>query len=172
MVPSSSFLLLFLSSLPYLLHHFSLVASDQDLILKTCQSTQYPELCISTINSDPLSNTSITKEESASNTSLYLLNLQFKNGVNPVFQRMVRLCSDMYANASKAFDESRKALRIYQYNLARLEVNAAKLYPKDCWDALRGTTGLTYPAMLVKREELVEHLCDVISGILNVLFRF
>lgn len=111
-------------------------------------------------------------EESASATSLYLLNLQFKNGVNPVFQRMVRLCSDMYANASKAFDESRKALRIYQYNLARLEVNAAKLYPKDCWDAFRGTTGLTYPAMLVKREELVEHLCDVISGILNVLFRF
>uniref|UniRef100_A0A7N2KUU4 FAR1 domain-containing protein n=1 Tax=Quercus lobata TaxID=97700 RepID=A0A7N2KUU4_QUELO len=60
----------------------------------------------------------------------------------------------MYANASKVFDESRKALRIYQYNLARLEVNAAKLYPKDCGDAFRGTTGLKYPAMLAKREEL------------------
>lgn len=52
-------------------------------------------------------------------------------------------------------------------------------------DALRETTGLTYPAILVKREELLflrkvkegrtggaEHLCDVISGTLNVLFRF
>lgn len=42
----------------------------------------------------------------------------------------------MYANASKAFDESRKALRIYQYNLARLEANAAKLYPKD-WGCIK-----------------------------------
>jgi pectinesterase inhibitor-like protein len=108
--------------------------------------------------------------DSTSATSLYFLNLQFKKGVDPAFQQVVRLCSATYANASKALDESSKALRILQYNLARLEVNAAKLYNKDCGDAFRGTPGLKYPTMLLGREALVDNLCHIVSGILNRFF--
>lgn len=176
MASASSFFLVSLFSL--LLWLPPIIAEDKDWIQETCLKTQYPDLCLSTIKVDRSSNflnirdlalIVIQKAEAiAESTSAFLLNSLLKNGMGPASHSVFRLCANKYGYASHVLQGSLKYLAANKFNFAEMELSAAKKYPKTCGCAFRAR-GLSHPPTLIKREELVERLCDIAFEIIKLL---
>ncbi|KAF8404379.1 hypothetical protein HHK36_009262 [Tetracentron sinense] len=124
------------------------VTRDTALIEKTCLTNQYPDLCVSTLKSDPTSINADTK------------------GLAAI---VINVAKDKYRYASDALQGSLQDLASDINNDASLQVSAAADYPNSCHNVFKGAPGLTYPSGLAQREELLVHLCGVAVGIINLL---
>lgn len=170
---SSSLSMLFLMtmiSLSSLLPFSPLVAGDEALIEKTCNTTIYPDLCISTIKSDSSSSTADTKglvrivikkaEGSAADAAVFIS--------NRAYGQAGELCKNHYASAKQSLDESLKDLEANQFESAGRKSSEARESTKTCVSEF-GRFGVTYPVELKQREEVFEKLCDIASTIVSKL---
>lgn len=169
------FLFLLLAALP----QFFLVRGDDVLIQKTCRSTKYYDLCVSSLKSDPTSPNADTKglamilvgigEANATATSSYLTSLSLSSTSDPAMKKILKECSNRYTYSSDALQASQQALGMEAYDYAYMHVIAAADYPNACRNAFKRCPKLAYPPELGPREEDLKHLCDVVLGIIDVL---
>ena len=178
---SSGFSLLLLSLSVSLSLSLSLVCAkgNTDLIQKTCQSTNYNDLCVSSFESDPDSFAAdapglalIIIEmgiNSSLNTSSYASNL-LRNATNPLLTKVLKQCLDCYTNAHTALHRSLDSLASPDtYDYAYLHVSAAMEYPGICHDVFKHNARFVYPLEMGLGEEALQHICDIALGIISVL---
>lgn len=162
------------------------VVAEVDLISRTCESTKFPNLCVSSLKSDPTSPNADTKGlamimvgigmANATATSSYLysqsqnLNNQTTSSKAVMMRKVVRECSDKYLHASNALQDSLQDLAEENYDYAFMHISAAADYPNACHNGFKRIKGLlAYPSELARRENGLKHICDVVSGIVNQL---
>ncbi|KAL9662774.1 hypothetical protein QQ045_027608 [Rhodiola kirilowii] len=183
-----SFFLTSLCAAFFTLHQFPATA-EVDLISRTCQSTKFPGLCVSSLKSDPTSPNADTKGlavimvgigmANATATSSYLSHLLNNNNNNNTTTRsnemmtmtkkkLVKDCSDKYLYARNALRDSLQDLAEENYDYAFMHISAAADYPNVCHNGFKRMKGLVYPAELARRENGLKHICDVVSGIVNL----
>lgn len=178
---SSSFLLLFLLSIA-LLHFYQplvLANGDTDLIQKTCKSTKYYDLCLSSLKSDPTSPKADTKGlatimvgvgiANATATASYLSSQVRSIGTDTSMRKVMKECADKYSYAVNALQSSIQDLNSETYDYAYMHVMAAADYPNACHNGFKRYAGLAYPPELVGREDGLKHICDVVLSIINLL---
>lgn len=152
---------------------------NTDLIQKTCQSTNYNDLCVSSLESDPDSFAAdvpglaliIIKMgiNSSLSTSSYTSDL-LRNATNPLLKMVLKQCLDCYTNANTALHRCLDSLASPEtYDYAYLHVSAAKEYPGICHDMFKHIAGFVYPLEMCRREEALQHMCDIAMGIISVL---
>ncbi|XP_022950340.1 cell wall / vacuolar inhibitor of fructosidase 2 [Cucurbita moschata] len=167
----------------YLVTPTTFVAADQTLIQKTCRSTLYYALCMSSLKSDPTSLTADTKglaaimasigAANATATSTYLSSQlptsanNNKNNSNRT--KLIRQCSEKYAFAAEALRASLKDLAEETYDYAYMHVAAAADYANVCRNGFKVFPTVAYPATLRRREEGLKRICRVVLGILDLL---
>lgn len=159
------------------------VRGDTDLIQKACQSTNSNDLCVSSLESNPDSfeadvpGLALILVKMGMDSSLNTLSytsklLRNNNSTDPLLQRVLKRCVDCYSNANKALKRSHDALASPEtYDYAYLHVSAAMEYPAICHDMFKRSNALrfVYPSELGRREEGLQHLCDIAMGIINLL---
>ncbi|KAK8556648.1 hypothetical protein V6N13_064666 [Hibiscus sabdariffa] len=172
---SSFFYILFLLSLPLT----SLTNGDDDLIQKTCKITKYYDLCVSTLESDPISMVSDTKglviilvgvaTANATNTSTFLSSESLSTTNDTTLKEVFKECSDKYAYAGDALRASVQDLASESYDYASMHVMAAVDYPNACHNTFIGYPKQIYPQEIAHREDVLKHLCDLILDIIRYL---
>ncbi|XP_026443777.1 cell wall / vacuolar inhibitor of fructosidase 2-like, partial [Papaver somniferum] len=157
-----------------------LVLGDAGLIQSTCQQTRLPDLCTSTLNADPSSQTADIKglanilinagETSAADTSKYILDELVKSYTDANAVKVVTECSTIYDNAKSALEGSAGDLSSDELDNAILEVAAAATYGDNCKNSFSNATPpLAYPDALAQRQDTFQGLCGVANDIIEVI---
>ena len=173
------FLFLLMSLLQLFHPQFVLVSGDYDLIQKTCRSTKYYDLCISSLKSDPNSPNADTKglamimvgigEANATAISSYLSSQLVGSANDSSMKKILKECVNRYNYSSDALQASLQALIMEAYDYAYVHVIAAADYPNACRNSFKRCPRLPYPPELGPREDGLKHLCDVVLGIIDLL---
>lgn len=176
-VPSSFFGIIFLA-IGLVSNLSGAVPGDPDLIRRTCNSTSFFDLCVSSLQSDPKSSKSDVKGLSvivinlgianATDTSLYTSHLVTRRR-NAALNSALEGCADRYTDARAALCSALEALSLDDYDFASLHVSAAAAYADMCHSLFRLSPALTYPAALSSREKALERLCTIASDIISLL---
>ncbi|KAJ0969435.1 hypothetical protein J5N97_022312 [Dioscorea zingiberensis] len=150
----------------------------QTLIQKTCNTTTYYDLCVSSLSDDPKSQEADIRGLStiivnltatnATNTLSYMLSLA-TNTTNNSLKTLLRSCAAKYSNASEALRKSMHSIDEDSYDDAFVYVSAAAEYPNVCRVLFRQQPKLVYPPELMKREVALEKLCTVALDIISLL---
>ncbi|KAI4374198.1 hypothetical protein MLD38_012217 [Melastoma candidum] len=164
---------------PTFLQQHPHVKGDAILIHKACQNTGYYDLCVSSLRSDPNSTAADTKglarimigvaAANATSTSLFLSSMVIGTVNDPVTAKLLRGCADKYSLADDALQAAARDLTTESYDYAYVHITAARDYPNVCRNSFKRNAGSTYPPELARREDGLQHLCDVISGIVGFL---
>ena len=175
--------LLFLLSLafPHYIFHqpYTFVTADDNLIQKTCESTEYYDLCLSCLKSNPNSPNADTKGlavimagigmANATATSSYL-SIQLLGTTNDTnMNKVLKECADKYTYAGDALQASVQDLVAESYDYAYMHITAAADYPNACHNAFKSYPGLAYPLELARREDGLKHISYVVLGIIDFL---
>ncbi|CAN1250676.1 Cell wall / vacuolar inhibitor of fructosidase 2 [Linum perenne] len=164
-----------------LLTHAPPTGADKILIQKTCKSTKYYDLCISSLSSNSTSSTADLKGlalimigigmANATATSSYLSSATSDNNNGADLKRAVlKECADKYMYAGDALQYSVEDLGMEDYDYASIHVTAAADYPSACHNAFRRNSGrVVYPPELARREDGLKRICDVVLGMINLL---
>ncbi|GMI99361.1 CELL WALL / VACUOLAR INHIBITOR OF FRUCTOSIDASE 2, cell wall / vacuolar inhibitor of fructosidase 2 [Hibiscus trionum] len=157
----------------------ALVNGDAGLIQKTCKSTKYYDLCVSSLESDPSSSNSDTKGlamimvgvgmANATATSTFLSSQLFSTTNDTVMNKVLRECSDKYGHAADALQASVQDFVSELYDYVYMHVMAAADYPNACRNTFRRYPGLVYPQEIARRGDGLKHICDVVLGIVDHL---
>lgn len=179
----STIFFLFLLSLafPHYIFHqpYTFVTADDNLIQKTCESTEYYDLCLSCLKSNPNSPNADTKGlavimagigmANATATSSYL-SFQLLGSTNDTnMKKVLKECADKYTYAGDALQASVQDLVAESYDYAYMHITAAADYPNACHNAFKSYPGLAYPLELARREDGLKHICYVVLGIIDFL---
>lgn len=174
----SLFLVLFIYDIIYT---SKIVQADDDFIQKTCKNTQYFDLCISSLKSNPSSSQSDLKGlatimvnvgiANASDIYAYLSSQQLSSSRSDTNMKMVyQLCASKYSYANDSLKSSLQDLSLEDYDYASIHVMAAADYPNACRNAFKRYRGLSYPRELKVREDGFKHICAVVLGIVDQLY--
>ncbi|XP_030495988.2 cell wall / vacuolar inhibitor of fructosidase 2 [Cannabis sativa] len=155
-------------------------AHSNDSIDKTCKTTKYYDLCVSSLKSDPTSKNKDVKGlatimigigmANSTATSSYLSSqLLSAYGNDVAMKKVLKECADKYGFAADALQSSAQDLVAENFDYAYLHVTAAEDYPNACRNAFRRFPGLAYPPELARREEGLKRICDVVLGIIDNL---
>lgn len=176
----SLLLLILLFSLYDTNYSSKLVKGDDDLIQKTCKSTRYFDLCISSLKSDPTSSQSDLKGlatimvnvgiSNATDTYAYLASQLLSSTSDNTMKKVLTTCAVKYYYANDSLKSSIQDLSEENYDYASMHAAAAADYPNVCRNAFRRYPGLGYPPELKVREEGLKHICAVVLGILDQLY--
>ncbi|CAN0922546.1 Cell wall / vacuolar inhibitor of fructosidase 2 [Linum grandiflorum] len=163
----------------------SLAQADTSLIQKTCKSTKYYDLCLSSLNSNSTSSTADVKGlalimigigmANATATSTYLSSqlaaaATSNNNDAALKKAVLKECADKYMYAGDALQSSVEDMGIEDYDYASIHVTAAADYPNACRNAfLRNPGRLVYPPELARREDGLKRICDVVLHIIDLL---
>ena len=157
----------------------TLVNGDAGLIQKTCKTTKYYDLCVSSLKSDPTSVNSDTKGlamimvgvgmANATATSTFLSSQLLSTTNDTILKKVLKECSDKYDHAGDALQASVQDFDSELYDYAYMHVMAARDYPNACHNAFRRYPGLIYPQEIARREDGLKHICDVVLGIIDHL---
>lgn len=168
-----------LSVLSLAFPHYIFVAGDANLIQNTCKHTKFYDLCLSSLKSDPRSQNADTKGlavimggigiANATATSSYLSSQLLSFANETIKKRVLKECSDKYAFAGEALQESVKDLGAESYDYAYMHITAAADYPNACHNAFKRYPRLAYPPELARREDGLKHICSVVLGIIDLL---
>uniref|UniRef100_A0A1D1YC55 Putative invertase inhibitor n=1 Tax=Anthurium amnicola TaxID=1678845 RepID=A0A1D1YC55_9ARAE len=182
----SSFFLLFV----ILLANLSLIslptsavpppATVSDLIQRTCNSTTYFELCVSSLQSDPESSKAADVKglsaiavglgiSNATSTWAYASRLVSRGKVDAALGSKLRGCAGRYADAREALRSAMVALSVEDYDSACVHVSAAAGYADMCRSLFRLGPAAAYPAEMARREEALERLCTIALDIISLL---
>ncbi|KAK6924245.1 Pectinesterase inhibitor domain [Dillenia turbinata] len=167
--------------IPLLLLTFPLIfaSENSDLIKKTCKTTKYYDLCVSSLKSDPTSPKADTKGlatimvgigiSNATSTYTYLSSQLLSTSNDTSMKKVLKECADKYSYANDSLQATIQDLGMENYDYAYTHVTAAQDYPNSCHNAFRRNSGLIYPVELAKREDGLKRICDVVLGILDLL---
>ncbi|KAE8735797.1 Cell wall / vacuolar inhibitor of fructosidase 2 [Hibiscus syriacus] len=157
----------------------TLVKGDAGLIQKTCKTTKYYDLCVSSLKSEPTSADSDTKglamimagvgTANATATSTFLSSQLLTTTNDVIMKKVLRECSDKYAHATDALQASVEDFVSELYDYVYLHVMAAADYPNACRNAFRRYPGLVYPQEIARRGDGLKHICEVVLGIVDHL---
>ncbi|CAL5009464.1 unnamed protein product [Urochloa decumbens] len=163
------------------------------LVRATCNSTTYPDLCVSALSADPSSATAdvrglsaIAVSAAAANasggaaTAAALANSMTNataaaqapssaaNG-DATVQALLRTCATKYGEARDALAAARESIAAQDYDRASVHVSAAGEYPQVCRVLFQRQRPGTYPAELAAREVALRQLCTVSLDIITLL---
>lgn len=153
-------------------------AADMILIQKTCKNTEYYDLCVSSLKSNPRSSNVDTKGlanimigvglANATATSSYLSSQLLSGAANDTtIKKVLKECADKYTYAGDSLQASAQDLATEDYDYAYLHISAAADYPNACHNAFRRSPALAYPPELARREDGLKQICDVVLGIID-----
>ncbi|KAI3817605.1 hypothetical protein L1987_11401 [Smallanthus sonchifolius] len=153
---------------------------DINLIQKTCKTTKFYDLCISSLQSDSTSPQADTKglaiiiakqamANATSTNSILSSNILLKNTNDTLMKRVLKQCADWYSAAGASLQSSIQDLGSELYDYAYMHVMAASDYAKSCRNAFKRYPNLVYPPEISAREEGLKHFCDMIMGIIDSL---
>ncbi|KAF8712617.1 hypothetical protein HU200_028373 [Digitaria exilis] len=164
-------------------------AQPTTLVRATCNSTTYPDLCVSTLLADPSSATAdvrglsaIAVTAAAANasggaaTAAALANANVNatanasSGDDATVQALLRTCTAKYGDARDALAAARGSIATQDYDYASVHVSAAAEYPRVCRVLFQRQRPGAYPAELATREEALRQLCTVSLDIITLLF--
>ncbi|XP_076897077.1 cell wall / vacuolar inhibitor of fructosidase 2-like [Bidens hawaiensis] len=149
------------------------------LIQKTCKTTKYYDLCISSLKSDSTSAQADTKGlaiimarfamANATNTNSFLSSyvLVSNKTSDSLMKKVLKQCADRYLAAGSSLQDSVKDLGSELYDYAYMHVMAATDYANSCHNAFKRYPDLVYPLEIAAREEGLKHICDVVMGIID-----
>ncbi|EEF45148.1 cell wall / vacuolar inhibitor of fructosidase 2 [Ricinus communis] len=175
------FLLLSLAFPHYIFNHQLLifVNGDMGLIQQTCKNTKHYDLCVSTLKSNATSSKADTKGlalimvaagvANATDTSSYLSSQLLRATNDTILKKVLKECADKYGYAGDSLQDSVQDLTGETYDYAYIHIMAAADYPNACHNSFRRVPGLAYPQEIARREQGLEHICDVVLGIVDVL---
>ncbi|XP_078435070.1 pectinesterase inhibitor 28-like [Wolffia australiana] len=153
-------------------------AGDADLIRRTCNSTTFFDLCVSSLQSDPRSFKSDVKGLSviviklgisnATRTSSFSSRL-VKRKRDAALGSALQGCAARYADARVALRSALDALTMDEYDFASLHVSAAAAYADMCHSLFRLSPELDYPPALATGEKALVRLCAIASDIISLL---
>ncbi|KVI04999.1 cell wall / vacuolar inhibitor of fructosidase 2-like [Cynara cardunculus var. scolymus] len=175
---SSSFLLILTISCT--LNPTFFVNGDINLIQKTCKSTKFYDLCLSSLQSDATSREADTKglaiimaklalANATSINSFLSSNLLVKNTNDALMKNTLKECANKYSAAGTALQDSVQELRSELYDYAYMHVMAAADYPNACRNTFKRYPKLVYPPEIAAREDGLKRICDVLMEIIDGL---
>jgi pectinesterase inhibitor-like protein len=159
----------------------------------TCNSTTYPDLCVSTLSADPSSATADVRGLSAIAVSAAAANASggaatatalADSVVNATaaaqapttagdddatVQALLRTCAAKYGEARNALAAARGSIAAQDYDSASVHVSAAAEYPQVCRVLFQRQRPGAYPAELAAREVALRQLCTVALDIVTIL---
>ena len=165
-------------------------AAPPALVRATCNSTAYPDLCVSALGADPSSATADVRGLSSIAVSAAATNASggaataaaLANGTaaasnaqaapataDPAVQALLRTCAAKYGQARDALSAARDSIAAQDYDFANVHVSAAAEYPQVCKALFRRQRPGQYPAELAAREEALRQLCSVANDIIALL---
>jgi pectinesterase inhibitor-like protein len=154
------------------------------LVRATCNSTTYPDLCVSALGADPSSATADVRGLSAIAVTAAAANASggaataaaLANGTAPqeqqqqaadaTVQSLLRTCAAKYGDARDALSAARESIAAQDYDFASVHVSAAAEYPQVCRVLFQRQRPGQYPPELAAREEALGHLCSVALDII------
>ncbi|KAF8712616.1 hypothetical protein HU200_028372 [Digitaria exilis] len=156
------------------------------LVRSTCNSTTYPDLCVSALGADPSSATADVRGLSAIAVSAAAANASggaataaaLANGTAPeasansgdaTVLALLRTCAAKYDAARDALAAARESIAAEDFDFAAVHVSAAAEYPQVCKTLFRRQRPGQYPAELAVREEALGHLCSVALDIIALV---
>ncbi|CAO2205480.1 unnamed protein product [Urochloa humidicola] len=153
------------------------------LVRATCNSTTYPDLCVSALGADPSSATADVRGLSAIAVSAAAANASggaataaaLANGTategtaDATVQALLRACAAKYGAARDALAAARESIAAQDYDFAAVHVSAAAEYPQVCRALFRRQRPGAYPPELAAREEALRQLCSVALDIIALL---
>ncbi|RCV29370.1 hypothetical protein SETIT_6G007800v2 [Setaria italica] len=150
------------------------------LVRATCNSTTYPDLCVSTLGADPSSATADVRGLSAIAVSAAAANasggaataaaLQAPAAAgDATVQALLRTCAAKYGEARDALAAARGSIAAQDYDSASVHVSAAAEYPQVCRVLFQRQRPGAYPAELAAREVALRQLCTVALDIITLL---
>lgn len=151
-----------------------------DLIKRTCNSTAYFDLCVSSLRSDPGSAKADVRGLSAiavnlaisnaTGTSGYASRLAKRRGkADAALGSALGGCARWYADAGGALGSALDALARQDYDYASVDVGAAAGYAEMCRNSFGLSRAAAYPAEMARREEALERLCSIAQDIISLL---
>ncbi|KAJ0545983.1 putative pectinesterase inhibitor domain-containing protein [Helianthus annuus] len=155
-----------------------LANGDTSLIQKTCQTTKYYDLCISSLQSDSTSQQADTKglaiilaklalANATSTNSFLSSNVFVKNPNDTVMKKVLKQCEDRYSAARMSLQNSIQDLESELYDYAYMHVMAASDYANSCRNAFKRNPNLVYPPEIDHREKGLKQFCDVVMEIID-----
>lgn len=154
-------------------------AAEEDLVSATCKKTLYFQLCLSSLRSDPKSQTSdlrglasialnLTIANGVSTLS-YISNLKSEasyNGSQSVSSYLSD-CRDVYSDAIQNLQDSVQALNDKSYDTLQSLVSAAMTDSETCEDGFKEMKGLSSP--LTEQNQYFSRLCSNFLAINTLL---
>ncbi|KAK9064058.1 hypothetical protein SSX86_017930 [Deinandra increscens subsp. villosa] len=176
----SPFLPLLILTISFTQNPTSFVNGDTNLIQKTCKTTKFYDLCISSLQSDSTSPQADTKGlaiilaklamANATNTNSFLSsNFLTKTTNDTITKSVLKQCADRYSAAGASLQSAVQDLGSELYDYAYMHVMAASDYANSCRNAFKRYPKLVYPPEIGGREEGLKRFCDVIMGIIDSL---
>lgn len=155
------------------------VNGDINLIQKTCKTTKFYDLCMSSLQSDSTSPQADTKGlaiimakfamANATSTNSYLSsNVLVKNN-GALAKKVMKQCADRYLSASTSLQNAVQDLGSEMYDYAYMHVMAVSDFANSCHNAFKRNPSLVYPPEIAAREDGLKHICDVLMGIIDGL---
>ncbi|XP_062091227.1 putative invertase inhibitor [Humulus lupulus] len=172
----SCFSLTSTSSSSRLLHN---TIAEEDLVSATCKKTLYFQLCVSSLRSDPQSQTSDLR-----GLAIIALNLSIANGVNTLSHvsnlvseaayngsqfasTSLSDCIDVYSDAIQNLQDSVQALNDKSFDTMQTLVAAAMTDSETCEDGFKEMNGLSSP--LTEQNQHFSQLCSNFLAITTLL---
>ncbi|CAO2205481.1 unnamed protein product [Urochloa humidicola] len=159
------------------------------LVRATCNSTTYPDLCVSALSADPSSATADVRGLSAIAVSAAAANASggadtaaaLANAVTDANSTaaagataqaavLLRTCAAKYGEARDALSAAGGSIAARDYDSASVQVSAAGEYPQVCRVLFqRQMSAGDYPPELAAREAALRQLCTVSLDIITLL---
>ena len=155
-------------------------ADQEDLVSSTCKKTLYFQVCVSSLRSNPQSQTSDLR-----GLAVISLNLSIANGVNTLSyishlkseaayngsQSMLGYlsdCIDVYSDAIQNLQDSVQALNDKSYDTLQSLVSAAMTDSETCEDGFKEMKGSSSP--LTEQNQYFSQLCSNFLAITTLLY--
>ncbi|CAO2186609.1 unnamed protein product [Urochloa humidicola] len=169
-------------------------AQPAALVRATCNSTTYPDLCVSALSADPSSATADVRGLSAIAVTAAAANASggaataaaLANAVtnataaaqapstaaaagDVTVQALLRTCAAKYGQARDALSAAEGSIAARDYDSASVQVSAAGEYPQVCRVLFQRQRPGQYPPELAAREVALRQLCTVSLDIITLL---
>ncbi|CAN0922545.1 Cell wall / vacuolar inhibitor of fructosidase 2 [Linum grandiflorum] len=156
--------------------------ADTSLIKKTCKSTKYYHLCLSSVNSNSTSSTADVRGlalimirigmANATASSTYLSSQLAASGNNDTVAKkaVLKECADLYMYVANNLEMTVEDFDMGNESYAPIHVTGASYYPDQCRDTFRrNKPRLVYPTELASRADGLKRICHVILQIIDLL---
>ncbi|XP_047320259.1 pectinesterase inhibitor-like [Impatiens glandulifera] len=153
--------------------------SNADLINDVCKKTDYPDVCISILRSDPTSANADVQEliililkasTSYASKTLIKINDLMKETTNGYKKLLYMGCTHGYKVAIADIALVVDKLRSKSYDYAKIEIDSFRQEAEDCEDNFSAPPGPIYQSNLTDRNLMMMHFADICTKIIVLYF--